>query len=270
MAVRDTIAANQLSTDSLQESIQCMQSFLNMKEGDTRRLKLNASIFALAVSEASLLRFSETVSHHIHSFSNKVLSFPLDISELCAILEAHGGSNFELNGWKEYVSWDFFSVQRDLSAIRAFRNTLNHEPESASLSRVSSLLKSISRILDALCIERGFADRYLLAVDKAKTQSDSILVDLYGEAGPTTMRIGFNPKPLVGREALMRVLVDDILASAVRGDASRTALVGKSGAGKTVLARAVCEALLPHLPFQVQTNPHYLLMKRNIPLSPPA
>ena len=61
----------------------------------------------------------------------------------------------------------------------------------------------------------------------------------------------FKSYPLVGRAALVAEIEQNIRVAVCQGEASRTALTGLSGIGKTALARCVCEALRNVLPFQV-------------------
>jgi tetratricopeptide (TPR) repeat protein len=181
-----------------------------------------------------------------------------DISGLIRHLQSHkppNGRNQQLRKWPGYKNWNFGSVEVSLKAIKKCRDNLYHQPLSISAEMVGNLLSSIIRVLEELKMDTSCWEKLQELNDSHCihcSDSDNIRLRVSREvdAEAVRMQIGFSARELTGRGSLIKKVTEDIIERANRGEHSRTALTGRSGVGKTVLAREICNKLFEVLPLQ--------------------
>ena len=196
-------------------------------------------------------------------------ALPIEISDLCRLLskpECRGGRkgrNQGLRHWAVYWAWDYEAVDTDLTTMVEIRNLLSHEAARVGHGEVDRLAGAARRVMQALGLAATedrhksppTADAAAAAVGDAAAAAAAVaaeaVVTVRACGGAGRLSVAYGERAFVGRSAEVQGLAQALATAEASGEASRIAVTGPSGIGKTAVALKICEALREKLPFQV-------------------
>ncbi len=234
-----------------------------MPEGEFQQFCVETTAFFRLRCQLILTEFAEAVGGVVARLWNPrqcAPALPIEISDLCRLLskpECRGGRkgrNQGLRHWAAYWAWDYESVDTDLTTLVEIRNLLSHEAVRVGHGEVDRLAGAVRRVMQALGLPTT-GDRLEspppAAADAAAAAAAAAVVTVRAGGGAGRLSVSHGERAFVGRSAELQGLAEALTAAEARGEASRIAVTGPSGIGKTAVALKICEALREKLPFQV-------------------
>jgi tetratricopeptide (TPR) repeat protein len=262
MAASDILVSHSIpAARSLQTCVHHLRTLMPTGDQLPLSMKMPKRPMLFAVADKAFETFVDEVGGKARIEWADKTKKPADLNEiqrLVRYLQAQDGRNQQLKNWVAYRTWNYDSVKDSLESIKTCRDIVNHEPLKMSAEIVCDLLRSTSRVLDALAMDKACWEKLLEFMQAqrdflhcADCDHIPLRVNRGDAAADMRMQIGFSARQLVGRDPLIAAVTADILERVKRGEHSRTLLFGQSGVGKTVLAREICNKLLEALPLQV-------------------